>query len=105
VGAGPVASVCIDAGCESVVSASLLAGDIHLSPQEDGPSDVKIALVSPSAVISLLPHVKVVAEAHVPVGSREILWVAGLRVPYGALAVDAGVAQGQVPVGTVTWRW
>jgi hypothetical protein len=62
-------------------------------------------VVSPSAVLSLVRHVKLVAEVHVPVGASKVLWVAGLRVPFGPVAVDGGVAQGKVPVGSITWRW
>jgi hypothetical protein len=104
VGAGPVLSVCIDEGCESVVSASALGGNFHLST-EDGPTDHGGVLLSPSAVLALVRHVKVVAEAHVPAGTSDVLWAAGLRVPFGPLAVDGGVLQGKFPVGSVTWRW
>jgi len=105
VGAGPVVSLCIDEGCESLVSTSVLGGNFHDDPDEGSPNDHAGVLVSPSAVISLVHHVKLVAEAHFPPGNSELLWIAGLRVPFGPLAVDGGVLQGKIPVGSVTWRW
>jgi hypothetical protein len=107
VGAGPVVSLCIDEGCESVVSASVLGGNVHSYgwTEESSPHDQAGVLVSPSAVLSLVRHVKLVAEVHVPVGESKVLWVAGLRVPFGPVAVDGGVLQGKVPVGSITWRW
>jgi hypothetical protein len=106
VGGGPVVSLCVDEGCESVVSASVLGGDLHHYDEESSAHDYGGALVSPSAVVSLVRHVKLVAEAHVVVGdSPGTLWVAGLRVPMGPFAVDGGVLQGKFPVGSVTWRW
>jgi hypothetical protein len=104
-GAGPVASVCIDLGCESVLSTSVVAGGLHINT-EDGPPNRAGVIVSPSAVVALARHLKLVGELHWVVESaKPPFWLAAARVPWGPIAIDAGVLEGKVPVGSATVRW
>jgi len=115
-GAGPVASVCIDRDCASVVSASVLGGGAFEKRAEvsgEGGTDHGTGvLVSPSAVLALHRNLALVGEGHFVPGTDGIIWLAALRVPYGAAAADAGVlhlpeigAPRYAPIGSVSWRW
>jgi hypothetical protein len=104
-GAGPVASVCVDRGCESVLSTSFVVGGFHMN-LEEGPDNKAGVIVSPSAVVALARHLKLVGELHWLVESTKApFWLTAARVPWGPIAIDAGVLEGQVPVGSVTLRW
>jgi hypothetical protein len=93
-----------------MLSTSVLAGVVTLKT-EDGPAGGGGLVVSPSAVVAVASHVKLVGEAHwVAPSSRLWLWLTAVRVPYGPLAVDLGIAglgasQGTAPIGSVSWRW
>jgi hypothetical protein len=104
-GAGPVASVCVDLGCETVLSTSVVAGAFHINVEE-GPSNRRGIIVSPTAVVALARHLKLVGELHWIVEyTKPPFWLAAARVPWGPIAIDAGVLEGKVPVGSLTLRW
>jgi hypothetical protein len=110
-GAGVVASVCIDAECASVVSATAVGGRLWLD-HDDSPNEWRAdGLVSPSVVLSVARYLKVVAEAHLPFSNpRDGLWAALARIPISRLTLDLGVAGvyqsfDVVPAGTIAYRW
>ena len=109
VGAGPVVSLCVDEGCESVLSTAVLGGNVHSDPDEGSPYNHAGVLVSPSAVLALVHHVGASwspRRTFLPGnGEPRSSWVAALRVPFGPVAVDGGVLQGKLPVASITWRW
>jgi hypothetical protein len=106
-GAGPVASVCLTQSCETLLSTSVLLGGAHAVFGDSGSSGTRTGyLVSPSAVVALVPHLKLVGETHWNAGlGQNPIWLAALRVPWGPVSVDLGVLQGKLPVGSASLRW
>jgi len=103
--AGGVASVCLDDRCASVLSAAVFA--MGSSANVEGRDHNEIfPLVTPSAVISLARHLRLVGELDLaPDGA---LWVVAARVLYAGFAVDVGAAQGPLgllPVGSLSVRF
>jgi hypothetical protein len=86
-GGGAVASVCFDEACRSLASLA-----VHAGAGRDGGDARDFGLVaSPSAIVALGPHVKLVSEVHTIPGEGVIL-VGLVRLPFYRFWVDIGAA-------------
>jgi hypothetical protein len=111
-GGGAVATYCLDDGCASMVSTSVLAGVIYSTHDEGAPDTEETGvLISPSFVLALARRLKAVAELHIIAAEpRDGAWLAGLRVPFPRFAIDLGAVgdlrSGELaPVGALSARW
>lgn len=103
IGAGPVASVCLDDRCASVLSLAGLAGVVR-GDYEGNDRHGRGAIVAPSAVVAVLRHLKLVGEVNALVASGhhpDAAWTLALRMPYRTFAAELGTMRGEVLVGTL----
>jgi hypothetical protein len=107
VGPGAVASVCLDERCESLLSASAWATFAWIDPDEGLSYRDRDLLLSPSAVVAVLPRLKVGAELHWAVDSHDDPFaLAFVRIPLRHLIVEVGSTVGPFfPVGSLSWRF
>jgi hypothetical protein len=108
-GAGGVASVCLDVDCASLISTAAFGGIEDEDPDEGLSSSTSAALINPSFAIAVFPRVKLVAEAHLLLGTDGFaLALALVRIPLRHLVIEVGSALGSgefFPIGSLSWRF
>jgi hypothetical protein len=100
-GVGPVTTICLDSACASFASVSLLPGVLFADPDEGEPYREYGAVGSGGVVYAVTRRLKLIGELHL--SAEEPAWIAGLRITFGRLGLDIGVAN-LVPLGSLTMR-